>query len=69
MYFLPATREMGVAFTDANTYSCDKQPVVLTWEDLVAPPPGSGDDDDNDADASQAPGHTHDRAGRGQGCG
>jgi hypothetical protein len=75
MYFLPATLEMGVAFTNADGYSCDKQPVALTWDDLTAPPPGLGDDDNDDDSVgdddspSPAPHSAVQSSGGGQGCG
>lgn len=45
MYFLPARREMGVAFSDNEVCSPHKQPAVLTWDDLADLPPGVDLDD------------------------
>jgi len=66
IYFIPARREMGVAFSTADAYSSAKAPVVLTWDDCVALPPWAETDDDDD-DATAAPAADDDDDD--QGCG
>ncbi len=58
MYFLPFRRELGVSFSTADTYSPDKEPVVLSWEDLTMLPPGLSLDDDADGDDMSSPADT-----------
>lgn len=55
IYFIPYTRELGVAFTDSQTFSVDKAPSVIPWDRLIELPEGvdlpeSQDDDDDDSD-------------------
>ncbi|MHA1568431.1 MAG: hypothetical protein ACTSXZ_03090, partial [Alphaproteobacteria bacterium] len=50
MYFLPHTREMGVAFSSEEAFSAEKQPVALGWDEITALPPGTDLDDDQDTD-------------------
>jgi len=59
MYFLPAEREMGVAFSDNEVCSPQKQPAVLAWDEIAELPPGvdltePDDDDAPDEDANNA---------------
>jgi hypothetical protein len=48
MTFLPAKREMRVAFSDNNTFSCEKEPAVLSWSALTELPDGVELDDDTE---------------------
>lgn len=51
IYFLPDRREIGVAFSDSETYSPEKEPAVLTWDELLDSIPA--DDDSPDDGAAQ----------------
>lgn len=70
MYFLPHEREMGVAFTDENEYSADKEPSVLTWDEITAYPPWAviDDDDEDDPDIDDDDADENPESDKGSNC-
>ncbi len=48
MYFLPATRTMGVSYSAADVLSTFREPAVLSWEDITELPDWVDPNDDED---------------------
>ena len=70
IYFIPSTLEIGMAYSDGETMSCDKSPSRLTWEDITALPEGVDlpDDDTSVGNDDDQADHGSDDAKTG-GCG
>lgn len=69
IYFIPARRELGVAFSTEEAYSSEKEPVELTWDDCVALPSWAETDDDDDDDETTAEPAVGDDDDEAAGCG
>ncbi len=55
VYFIPFTKEMGVAYSDQDNFSVDKSPSVISWDKIMELPdgvslPDNDVDDDDDTD-------------------
>ena len=67
MYFIPFRREMGVAYSSDDAFSPDKQPALLTWDDVTELPAGVDLSDDDtsptpDESGSSDDDNSHDRS-------